>query len=233
MPRNTFAVVAVLIFVAPAVVADDKSDAGDRTHVVKFFKEHIIGKTLATPKTTFKLHDNKMEGVYEDQTSFTNFTETAQAFSFDVTTVSKETRYELDKDGKRVGTGRDMSGVEVYRYEICERASTKKLTGTARALTWTTKATSPEGTAVLVTGVKIVDGKLVWNETMPGYCDLVDNNGKYKAGSWDSKYTFSLVGGKLVSEYETKRYDVDADTLKRTPTNDKLPLFVAKEIEQK
>jgi hypothetical protein len=48
--------------------------------------------------------------------------------------------------------------------------------------------------------------------------------GKYKPGSWDSRYAFSMVDGKLLVEYEEmKRYDVDPDTLKRTPTKDKLP----------
>jgi hypothetical protein len=215
----------------PAAVTADESS--DRAQLVKFLKEHVIGKTVATPKTTFKLHDNKMDAEYEDRSTFNNFTETANGFAFDITTESKEMRYELDKAGKRIGAGRDFGGIEVYRYEFGERASTKRVTGTARALSWTTKGASPEGTAILLTGVKVVDGKLIWNETMPGYMDLIDTNGKFKSGSFDSKFTIGIVSGKLVTEYETKRYDVDPDTLKRTPTNDKVPLFVAKEVEQK
>jgi hypothetical protein len=213
---------------------EPKDQASDRAQVVKFLKAHVIGKTIATPKTTFKLDDNKTEGDYQDLTTFTNFAETAQGFSFDVTVVSHETRYDLDKDGKRIAPGRDYSGTEVYRYEICERASTKKLTGTARPLSSTIKAPSREGTAVLVTGVKVTDGKLVWNETLPGYADFIAPRGKYKPCTWDSKYMFSLVEGKLWMEYqETARYDVDPDTLKRTPTKDKLPPFVSKETDPK
>jgi hypothetical protein len=37
--------------------------------------------------------------------------------------------------------------------------------------------------------------------------------------------------GKLWTEQEAMRFDVDRVTLKRTPTTDKLPLFVAKESD--
>jgi hypothetical protein len=239
MRRKMITVLACAALSALTCVAADenkdaaKDEASDRAQVTKFLKKHVIGKTVATPKTTFKVDDNKMEGDYEDLTTFNNFAETAQGFSFDVTTVSKETRYDLDRDGKRILPGRDNSGTEVFRYEICERASTKQLTGTARLLSRTTKGASYEGCAVLVTGVKVADGKLAWSETLPGYVDLIAAKGKYKPGSWDSKYTLSVVEGKLWTEYETKRFDVDPDTLKRTPTKDKLPLFVAKESDQK
>jgi hypothetical protein len=236
-------IIAVLAYAALSVLvevsADEgkekaKDEAGDRAQVTKFFKDHVLGKTVVTPKTTFQLDDKKMEGDYQDLTTYNNFAETAQGFSFDLTVVSKEMRYDLDKDGKRIVPGRDYGGTEVYRYEICERASTKKLTGTARPVSSTINAPSREGTVILVTGVKIGDGKLVWNETLPGYADFIAPKGKYKPCTWDSKYTLSVVEGKLWVEYqETNRYDVDPDTLKRTPTKDKLPLFVAKESDQK
>jgi hypothetical protein len=216
------------------IFADDPDAASDRVRVAKFLKEHVIGKTIVTPKTAFKADNGKMEGEYQDLTSYSNFAETASGFSFDYTTVSQDMRYDLDKDGKRVLPGRETSGTEVYRYEFCERASTKKLMGTARPTTATTKTPSRDGSAILVTGIKIADGKLLWEETLPGYADFFAANGKYKPGSWDSRFTYSIVEGKLWLEYqETKRYDVDPDTLKRTPTNDKFPVFLSKEAGPK
>jgi len=79
----------------------------------------------------------------------------------------------------------------------------------------------------------VADGKLVWDETLPGYTDLIGPRGGFKAGSWDSKSTFKVADGKLVVEYETKRFDVDPEPLKRTPTGDKVPVFVSKEVEGK
>ena len=109
--------------------AAGKSAGTDRAEVMKFFKEHVLGRTLATPKTTFKWDDNKAEGDYEDQVIYNNFAETAEGFAFDVTSISKSTLYDLDPQGQRLSSGRDFSGMFVLRYEIAERASTKQLTG--------------------------------------------------------------------------------------------------------
>jgi|SRR5579872_1112961 len=217
----------------PVLAADGtKPVTSDRVLVTKFLKEHVINKTVATPKTSYKMDNNKMESESEDQTAFSNFVESAQGFSFDMTIVTKETRFELDKEGKRVLPGRDLSGTEVYRYEIVERVSTKKLTGTCRILSMTTKAPSREGAALLITGMKVADNKLYWSETLPGYLDLIAAGGKYKPGSWDGKSTFSMADGKLRVETEYTNFDVDPDTLKRTPSKEKLPPFVANEVKE-
>jgi hypothetical protein len=63
--------------------------------------------------------------------------------------------------------------------------------------------------AILITAARIVDGKLMLNETVPGYLDLLGPKGNYVPGSWDSKGTFSMVEGKLQAEWETTLFDVD------------------------
>jgi len=219
------------------LVADEnaapQAEASERAQVTKFLKKHVIGKTAATKKMTIKTDNNQMETDHEDLTTFNNFTETAEGFSFDITTLSKETRYELDKKGKRLPPGRDLSGTEVYRFELCERASTKRLTGSARLLSKTIKSPSREGNVILVTGMTVADAKLSWNETLPGYWDFIASKGKYKPGSWDGKYRFSLVGGKLRTEYEQTNFAVDPETLRRTRTRENPLLFVSEEIDQK
>ncbi len=216
------------------VVADEKkSDASDRAQVIKFLKEHVIDKTVAAPKTSFKLDNNKLEVDSDYQTAFNNFAETREGISFDVTVVAKQTLYDLDKEGKRILPGRDLSGTLVQRYEFGERASTQKMTGIARVLSMTIKIPSQQGMVTLVTGVKIAHGKLSWNETTPGYGDFLAADGKYKPGSEDGSYTFSIVEGKLRTEYHTKGFDVDPDTLQRTPLKEELPPQVAKEIKRK
>jgi hypothetical protein len=47
------------------------------------------------------------------------------------------------------------------------------------------------------------------------------------------KGTFSMVEGKLQAEWETTVFEVDPDTLKRTPRKDKMPQSIFKEFEQK
>jgi hypothetical protein len=215
------------------IAGEPESEASDRLMVSKFLKNHVMDKTVAKPKTTIKMDDNKMESEKEEQLTFNNFTETSQGFNFDETTVSKETRYDLDANGKRILPGRDLSGTAVYRYEIRERVSTKKLTGTFRILSKTFNTPSREGVAILVTSARIVDGKLMLSETVPGYLDLLGPKGKYVPGSWDSKGTISMVEGKLQSEWETTVFEVDPDTLKRTPRKENLPPSIFKELEQK
>jgi hypothetical protein len=212
---------------------EPESEATDRLMVSKFLKSHVMDKTVAKPKTTSKLADNKVESDKEERLTFNNFTETPQGFNFDETMVIKETRYDLDANGKRMLPGRDLIGTAVYRYEIRERVSTKKLTGTFRILSKTFNTPSREGVAILITAARIVDGKLMLTETVPGYLDLLGPKGKYVPGSWDSKGTFSMVEGKLQAEWETTLFDVDPDTLKRTPRKDKLPPSNFKELEQK
>jgi hypothetical protein len=228
-------VLACAAVTTPAGIAADAKtgESSDRAQVAKFLQEHVISKTVVTPKVTSKQDEGRMESDYEDQTTFTNFTESAQGFAFDITIVSKETRYDLDKDGKRVGPGRDLSGTEVYRYEVIERVSTKKLTGTVVLVSMTTRAPSRAGAALLVTGMNVVDGKLTWKETLPGYLDLVTARGKYKPGSWDSINTFSLVDGRLRCEYDITNFNVDPDTLQRTPMKERPQLLVATESDGK
>jgi hypothetical protein len=168
-----------------------------------------------------------------DQVIYNNFTETAEGFAFDVTSVSKQTLYDLDSQGQRLQPGHDFSGTFVLRYQVGERASTKQLTGIARPIAMTIKAPSAEGTVSVVMGMKVADGQLTWNETLPGYGDSPGTKGKYKPGSWSVKVSMSLVEAKLHIEAEQTNYDVDPVTLQRTPANEKLPIFVTKEIDRK
>jgi hypothetical protein len=209
---------------------ETKLATSDRVQVLKFLKDHVVGRTVVTPKSIFKLDNDTMEAESEDQISYTNLMESASGFSFDVTTVAKVTRYDLDKTGKRKLPGRDLSGTEVYRYEIVERVSTKKLTGTGRLLSMTTKSPSRDGSAILFTGIKVADGKLYWNETLPGYLDLIAAGGKYKPGSWDATNSFFVVEGKLHAKAEYTVFEVDPDTLKRVPRKEKTATFLSKEI---
>jgi hypothetical protein len=212
---------------------EPESEQTDRLMVSKFLKNHVMDKTVAKPKTTSKLADNKVESDKEERLTFNNFTETPHGFNFDETMVIKETRYDLDANGKRLLSGRETIGTAVFRYEIRERVSTQKLTGTFREVSKTFNTPSREGVAILITAARTVEGKLLFSETVPGYLDLLGPNGKYVPGSWDSKGTFSMVEGKLQAVWETTLFDVDPDTLNRTPRKDKLPPSVFKELEQK
>jgi hypothetical protein len=190
----------------------------------------VIGKTIATPKTTFKWDGGKAEGELEDHYVYHNLSETAHGFRFDVTTVTNATLYDLDKDGRRILPGRAWSGAAVSRYEIGERASTGKLTGFSQILSTTIKDSRPTGTVLVVTGMRLSDGKLAMTAMRPGYSDAPAAGGKYKPISSDVKATLWLEDGKLRAEEEFTYFDVDPDTLKRSPSPQKPVTLVSKEL---
>jgi hypothetical protein len=205
--------------------------ASERDRVVKFLKDHVIGKTLATPATTWKLDGGKVEVVMEDQTTLSNLVETANGFQFDVTSVSDTRSFDLDAQGKRIMPGRNWSGVSVARVEINERKSTKKLVGLSRTISTTMK--DDDGGGFAATQMSIQDGQLVVKDFGILYYDYLIADGKFKPGTFEGTTRYSVEKGKLQSRWEGVTFDVDPETLQRTPSKDKLPPMIAKEIERK
>ncbi len=215
------------------VVADEpQGDHSECALVKAFLKKHVIGKTIKTPRTAFKRAGN-IEDEFEDQEDFHNLVETRHGFRFDITIVAKQTIYDLDADHKRVLPGRDLSETTVYRCEFGERTSTHRLTGTARVASTTRKDARFTGVMMLITSVKIADGQLQWQQSVPGYMDFMVNGGKYKPGSFDDIYTLSIVNGKLQAEDNFTEFDVNPDTLKRTRSKNQPPRLTAYETERK
>jgi hypothetical protein len=168
--------------------------------------------------------------TYEEDAVFSNLTETANGFSFDMTTLSRGTRYVADKAGKLLAEG-TLNAVRVVRYEVTERSSSGKLVGFSRFISSTNTQPDPfSGTVFLVQ----IDGghdRLTLHETMVGYCDLPAADGKAKPVAWEGRYHYSLENGNLVVTYDQETFDVDPATLRRTPTGDKFPPQVSREIE--
>ncbi len=84
-----------------------------------------------------------------------------------------------------------------------------------------------------VLALKVLDGKLSWNETLHGYLDFVAANVKYKPGSWDAINSLSVESGKCQMKTEYTLFDVDPDTLKRTQRPDKITPFISNKIDSK
>jgi hypothetical protein len=223
--KMLIAIAAMLEGLAPTARAGGETGAGDRAAVIEFLKESVIGRTVATPRMTWNRYGNKTEADIEEQSVIDNLAETARGFRFDLTFVTKGTFYDLDAEGRRILPGRPWSGTSVARYEIGERASTGRLTGFSYTLSTTNKQRRPDGTCWLVTAMRVVDGKLILEETLATYGDSPGPGGTYRPISADSKVVFSIVGGRLHEESDALTFDVDPDTLKRSPGRDK-PLKV-------
>jgi hypothetical protein len=196
----------------------EEPKGSDRARALKFLREHVVGKTVATPDTIIKYAGNKVEGVTSGTDSYTNLVETADGFKFDVVTVSKLTNYDLDKEGKRVKPGRNEDATFLTRYHLTERKSTGKLVGTARVMSSTHKTfTAGLTVAVLMTVPK---AGLQTKEHSLFYDDFFEAKGKWKPGASESTIRFYLDNGKLWVAAETLQFDVDPETLKKTRTAD-------------
>lgn len=120
--RHPFLFLTACGLAGTALHADDKKPAAaaDRAAVVKFLKANVIGRTVVQPKVSTKLAAGAMEAEEEGRTTFTNLSETADGFAFDIVDETQAFRYGLDKDGKRVGTPRDVGGTGVIHAEFGE-----------------------------------------------------------------------------------------------------------------
>jgi hypothetical protein len=229
-----FLAAALLVAAATACPAADGNAAADLPLVLKFVKDHVVGRTVVSPMKTYAFDDGRIETDYEDTTSYSQLTDMDRAFSFDMTIVKKYTRYDV-KDGKRVLPGVVRNIAEVSRYEFGERVSTGRLTGVLRLLSTTrpSDAATDHGTVTLVTGVRLTDGRLSWRETVPGYMDIIAAGGKYKPYSTEGESVMTVVSGRLRLAVEVKLYDVDPDTLARTAMKDKPIQYLAEQPEKK
>jgi hypothetical protein len=222
-------------FQSPGQARADEPKAAEkasrRAQVVEFLRKHAVGKTLATSPLTFKLDDAKVEVAGEDQISLSNLVETPEGFKFDLTSVSKVSSYDLDPDGKRSSPGRDWSGVTVVRYELKELRSTGALIGLARLVSSTVKDFDVTGVAA---GVQVAfrEDQLTLKESGVLYGDQLAAKGEFKPGSSEGTTRLSLKEGKLRLDSDNAAFDVDPETLKRTPSKDKLPTITYMEIER-
>jgi hypothetical protein len=200
------------------------------SQVVKFLKDHVIGKTVVAAPVTTRIDQGRTEGVYEDQTFFSNLVEKAQGFSFDLTVIFRGTLYQVDKGGQRGQPEGSLNAVRVYRYEMTERQSSGKLVGFARFISSTNAQPDPVSGTVFLARMGLEGGALAVHETQAGYADVAVAGGTFKSVASDAKYRYAVEDGKLVVQLQQATFDVDPETLKRTPTQDKFPTQVSKEI---
>jgi hypothetical protein len=192
-----------------------RGNVSERAEVVRFLKDHVIGRTVAMLPMTAGTDPAWIEEVYEDQTSFSNLVETTNGFRFDLTMTTKLTRYRLDQTGKRKKPGRNYSVVQDCRYEVSERKSTGKLVGFRRLLSSTAKDDSFSDAVVLVR-MRLQGGTLVVQETEVSYDDSVKAEGPSKVVTSDSETRYVIKDGKLEVHSGRTTFDVDPETLQRT-----------------
>lgn len=220
MNRHLTSAVLALGLVLP-IRAESPPTVSERGQVVRFLKANVIGKTLEL-KVISKIDRGKVEVEFHRKTTFCNLMESEKGFRFDEVASIRQTNFDLDANGKRIGEGRRVDRTVVVHWEVGERRSTGKLIGFGTFAVNT--AVSPEGEFnTLSMGME--GDKLVMLRSTGMYSDFFATGGQFKPGAADTRIEMTVVRGKLERTARETPYDVDPKTMKRTPAGETATLI--------
>jgi len=198
--------------------------------VAEFIEQNLIGRSLTSSPISALINDGRTEVTYADQTFFSDFVRREQGFDFDLTVITLGRRFGLH-DGQRTELAGNMDAVRVYRYRMTERVSTGRLLGFARHISSTNTESDPVAGTCFMIQMRVEDGTLLVDERQIGYGDFLVPGGGRKPQALDSTYRYSLdAQGVLQVRFDQTTFDVDPDTFERTPSGDKFPTQVSREM---
>lgn len=200
-----------------------------KNKIYDFLKRTVIGRILETDETIYSQEEGKLEGVYSDQMIFSDLSATENGIQFHMTTVTKEKVYELDHHGDRNRTVKDFTGTSVFRYELAMRKSTSEITGYVHCISSTVTNHTMEAVVYGVYRMKLENEQLRWNEQQLFYRDTPAGGDCYRPVAFDSSVRFYLIEGKLIFEYIPIYFDVNPETMVKTPSKDKYPSYITRE----
>jgi len=216
-----------VLFLAMAMqlsaTASDIDSIKNRNEVVAFFKDNVIGKTVASRAKKSESED------FSQTWSYSNLKVTERGFTYDEKIDIKQTTYVLDEEGRRKGVGdiRDRS------YE--NHTSVGMREGTLYLLGIKVPAASSfrdmTGSAYSIDSVKLDAGKLVIEFTDVGFDTWPKPDPKQGMDLIRSKYVETLWvddNGKLNRVFKQVTSYLDPMTLSVTRTK---PEWVSEQIE--
>ena len=197
--------------------------------IIGFLQKNVLKKQINTDERIYFLEKNRMKGVYSDRMYFSDLVFSENRFRFNMTTVTNEQLYHIDRDGNLLDLGKDYTGTSVFCYEIARRRSTSSLTGYMHCLSSSVTGHTMEAVVYGVYQVRLENNELKWKEQQLLYRDMTTGDGHYRPVAFDSDVRFYLENGKTCFEYIPRYYDVDPETLSRTLSRDQYPCFVSGE----
>ncbi|HRW16484.1 hypothetical protein [Amaricoccus sp.] len=201
----------------------------DPQRVFEFLKENVVGRAVVAPPIITNTDRGRLESAFEEDVIYSNLCRTATGFSFDLTNLSRGTRYLPRSDGKEYVAEGTYNTVRVLRYEMALRRAADFLIGHARFLSSTNSHPDPmAGTAFLVR-MWMEDDVLLVDERMSGFAEMVSADGGPRPVAIDGVYRYAVKDGILVVCYQQTTYEVDPHSLERKPTGERFPEQVSKE----
>jgi hypothetical protein len=207
--------------------ADGSGNESEQARVVRFLREHVIGKTVGV-KETAKIANGKVETEFSSRRTFANLVETRDGFIFDVIWNIEQMNYDLDDDGRRIQPGHKKDRIGVGRYEAKHTQSAKRLIGFHRIVV--NSYTDPTGFAEAIR-VKLEGNSLIIDSSTINYTDFYAAGGRYRPCASESREEISLRDGKIEFKYTSEPYHVDPETLKRTRTGEPPEVTVYKQVD--
>jgi hypothetical protein len=202
----------------------------ERGRIIEFVERNLIGRTVSSEPVTTSTSDGRIEASYIDQNFFSNLVRSDFGFSFDLTDVTIGRRYTVDEKGQAAELAGSLDAVRVYRYDMTERPSSGRVVGFARFISSTNTEFDPlVGTCFLV-HMRLEDETLVVEENQVAYGDFIAPGGERRPVASDSFYRYSVRDGRLVVEFQQTTFNVDPETLERSPTEDRFPPKVSEEF---
>lgn len=195
--------------------------------ILDFLRNNVDGKTLYTDELTYQLDDGRLIGRYSDQMSFCNLRYSNSRFSMDLFAVSSEMIKERSTD-KMI---KDLTSSSMFTYNLSKRQSTGKVTGTMFFVSSSILSgpVPAESTASGIYNVVLNNNELSWTEDQMLYRDQPGTDGKMRAITFKAQCRFYVEEGSLNYEHKVECFNVDPDTMERTPSDAKYPVYTSKE----
>jgi len=204
-----------------------KKDVNLLDVIVEFLKKNVNGKTLYTDEISYTLENGRLSVTYSDQISLSNMFFSKVRCTMDMFVVSKE-RIADTETGKIVS---DKYTSSLYRRSFAYRRSTGNVSGVLIHLSSSDMSGPvPEESTVSITyRAKFEKNGFSWIEDQMSYRDMFCADGGYRPVAFRTKCRLFLEDGVLVYEHEPECFEVNAETLARTPSDEKYPMLISKE----
>ncbi|MEZ5941164.1 MAG: hypothetical protein R3C18_07220 [Planctomycetaceae bacterium] len=215
------ALAAILALFVATAFADEPATAEQAEldpvqELADFAETNLVGRVV---ETTVKSHINgqALDSEFTRRTVFVKVTKVDKAVAIDVLYLIKQTLWDLDDAGNRIeDSARVEDRVSGSRWVIHRSLSTGKLLGSTAGLIGSNGHGLGGGRSDME--VKLENGKL-WVRTTHGlYGDGFSRSGEYTPIASVGTRAFWLEGEVLVGESTEFGYNVDPETLERTPS---------------
>ncbi len=208
------------------------NELSERDRIFNWINKNMRGKTFIYEKSIKPVDSARIEAELEMHLSYSNLTLTERGFSYDETRVIFRKDHQLDNNGKRTGEFQVKDRINTRRIVANQINSSGTIRGTVIPLS-NSNSNASNVTAGNTQEFILENNILTVTSRAIGYYEHYAGNGIYKPGASDGKTVYELVDDELRITTNYVNYDVDPQTLSRTPTGESNNLILKELIGYK